>query len=173
MRALSEISFLPDQCGADSLVAVWAWRIPEGYRPILLSLFGEIVVLDKDGVSDFDALHSRKHDKRAMFYAFDMLAGDGEDYRTLALLLRKANLARLLKRRVDGIFIAEYEQGEIGDVLFRVACNIGLEGIVSKRLDRAYGAGRCKHWIKIKSPAHPAYSRVRDFHQSLRSCRLA
>jgi bifunctional non-homologous end joining protein LigD len=95
-----------------------------------------------------------------------MLAGDGEDYRRQALLLRKANLARLLKRHVDGIFIAEYEQGyeqrDIGDVLFRVACNMGLEGIVSKRLDRAYGAGKCSHWIKIKNPAHPAYSRVRD-----------
>jgi hypothetical protein len=38
----------------------------------------------------------------------------------------------------------------------------GVEGIVSKRLDRAYGVGRCKHWIKTKNPAHPAYSRVRD-----------
>jgi len=39
---------------------------------------------------------------------------------------------------------------------------MGLEGIVSKRLDRAYGAGRFKHWLKIKNRAHPAYSRVRD-----------
>jgi bifunctional non-homologous end joining protein LigD len=65
---------------------------------------------------------------------------------------------------------AEYEQGEIGDVLFGAACNMHLEGIVSKHLDRAYGAGRCRHWIKIKNPAHPAYSRVRDLHQALRSC---
>jgi len=42
-----------------------------------------------------------------------MLAGDGEDFRPQALLLRKANLARMLKRPVDGIFIAEYEQGDI------------------------------------------------------------
>jgi hypothetical protein len=38
-----------------------------------------VVVLDKDGVSDFDALASRKHDKRAQLYAFDMLARDGEE----------------------------------------------------------------------------------------------
>jgi bifunctional non-homologous end joining protein LigD len=125
-------------------------------------LDGEVVVLNKEGVSDFDALASRRHDKRAQFYAFDMLAGDGEDFRPQALAMRKANLARLLKRRVDGIFIAEYERGDIGDVLFRVACNMGLEGIVSKRLDRAYGAGRCSHWIKIKNRAHPAYNRVGD-----------
>jgi bifunctional non-homologous end joining protein LigD len=123
---------------------------------------GEVVVLRLDGNSDFDALASRQHDNQAQFYAFDMLAGDGEDYPPQALVMRKANLARLLKRRVDGIFIAEYEQGDIGDVLFRVACNMGLEGIVSKRLERAYGSGRCAHWIKIKNPAHPAYSRVRD-----------
>jgi bifunctional non-homologous end joining protein LigD len=93
------------------------------------ALDGEAVVLDRDGVSDFDALASRQHDKRAQFYAFDMLAGDGENLRPLALSLRKANLARLLKRRVDGIFIAEYEQGDIGDVLVRDACNMNLEGM--------------------------------------------
>jgi len=94
-----------------------------------------------------------------MLYAFDLLAGEGEDHRQLPLGLRKVGLAQLLTHEVNGIFIAEYEQGDIGDVLFRAACNMG---IVSKHLDRAYGAGRCKHWIKIKNPAHPAYSRVRD-----------
>jgi hypothetical protein len=39
---------------------------------------------------------------------------------------------------------------------------MGLEGIVSKRLDRAYGAGKCKHWVKVKNPAHPAYFKARD-----------
>ena len=72
------------------------------------------------------------------------------------------------QRRVDGIFIAsralqtEYEQGDIGDVLFRVACNTGLEGIVSKQINRAYSAGKCKHWLKVKNPSHPAYGRVRE-----------
>jgi bifunctional non-homologous end joining protein LigD len=84
-------------------------------------LDGEVVVLDKDGMSDFDALASRRQDQRAQIYAFDILAGDGEDFRPQALVLRKASLARLLKRRVDGIFIAEYEQGDdqsgISDVL--------------------------------------------------------
>jgi hypothetical protein len=84
--------------------------------------------------------------------AFDMLAGAGEDFRAQALVMRKSSLARLLSRPVDGIFIAEYEQGDmqtdIGNVLFRVACNMNLEGIVSKRLDRAYGAGRCAHWSR-------------------------
>jgi len=67
-----------------------------------------------NGVSDFTALHSGRHNERAQLYAFDMLAADGEDQRQLPLSLRKINLARLLKRRIPGIFIAEYEQGEIG-----------------------------------------------------------
>ena len=135
---------------------------------------GEVVVLGKGGVSDFDALASRKHDKRAMLYAFDLLAGEGKDLRGLPLFVRKAGLAQLVLREVDGIFIAEYEQGKIGDVLFGVACNMGLEGIVSKRLDRACDAGRCKHWIKVKNPAHPAYNRVLDnLRQSPRSRRSA
>jgi bifunctional non-homologous end joining protein LigD len=146
----------------------WVWRFPLIVAAALklrqkhFVIDGKVVVLDKDGVSDFDALHSRKHDKRAQFYAFDMLAGDGEDFRPQALVLRKSNLARLLKRTVNGIFIAEYEQGDIGDVLFRIVCNMGLEGIVSKHLDRPYDAGRCKHWVKVKNPAHPAYNRVMD-----------
>jgi len=41
---------------------------------------GEAVVLGVDGVSDFDALQSRRHDDEVQLYAFDMLAGDGDDY---------------------------------------------------------------------------------------------
>ena len=51
-------------------------------------------MLGADGVSDFDALRSGKHNKQAQLYAFDMLAGDGEDHRRLTLALRKSNLAR-------------------------------------------------------------------------------
>ena len=91
------------------------------------------------------------------FYAFDMLAGDGDDYRRLPLSMRKANLARLLARRTEGIFLAPFEQGEIGPDLFRHACLMGLEGMVSKHAQRAYGVGRCKHWMKVKNPNQPAY----------------
>lgn len=47
----------------------------------------------------------------------------------------------LLARRPDGIFVAPFEQGEIGPDQFRVACNMGLESMVSKRGDRPYRAG--------------------------------
>jgi bifunctional non-homologous end joining protein LigD len=67
---------------------------------------GEAVVLGVDGVPDFNALHSRKHDEEVQLYAFDVLALDGEELRGVPLSLRKTDLARLLARRPDGIFIA-------------------------------------------------------------------
>ena len=80
----------------------------------------------------------------------------------LPLSMRKTNLARLLARRVDGIHLADFEQCEIGPDLFRHACLMGLEGLVSKHRERAYRGGRCAHWVKVKNRAHPAFSRVAD-----------
>jgi ATP-dependent DNA ligase len=103
---------------------------------------------------------ARKHDDEVQLYAFDILALDGEDLRRLPLSMRKTNLARLLVRRPDGIVIAPFEQGEIGPDLFWAACQMGLEGLVSKRRDRPYQGGRSKHWVKVKNRKHPAMSRV-------------
>jgi bifunctional non-homologous end joining protein LigD len=72
------------------------------------------------------------------------------------------HLDRLLALRPDGIFVAPFEQGEIGPDLFRKACEFGLEGLVSKRRDRPYQAGRSKHWVKVKNRKHPAMSRVME-----------
>jgi ATP-dependent DNA ligase len=74
--------------------------------------------------------------------ALDVLAIDGDDLRRLPLSMRKANLARLLRGRQEGIFINPFEPGEIGPDLFRKACEFGLEGLVSKHRDRPYQAGR-------------------------------
>ncbi len=109
-----------------------------------------------DGISDFNAVHSRERDQEAQFYAFDALAGDGDDYRNLPLFRRKSNLARLLARRTEGIFIAQFEQSEFGPNLFRHACMMGLEGLVSKRRDRPCRGERSKDWIKVKNRTHPA-----------------
>jgi bifunctional non-homologous end joining protein LigD len=73
-----------------------------------------------------------------------------------------SNLARLLARRVDGIFVSEFEQGEIGPDLFRHACLMGLEGLVSKHRESRCRAGRSPRWIKVKNREHPAFSRVMD-----------
>ena len=74
----------------------------------------------------------------------------------------KANPQQLLARRSDGIFLRDFEQGEIGPDLFRAACRMGLEGLVSNHRDRPYRAGRQKHWIKVKNRKHPAMDRVLD-----------
>jgi bifunctional non-homologous end joining protein LigD len=124
---------------------------------------GEAVLLGIDGVSDFNGLHSRQHDKEVQLYAFDMLALDGDDLRKLPLSMRKTSLARLLARRPEGIFVAPFEMGEIGPDLFRAACNFGLEGLVSKRRDRPYRAGRSADWLKMKNRKHPAMTRGEDF----------
>ena len=76
--------------------------------------------------------------------------------------MRKTNLSRLLARRVDGIFLSDFEQGEIGLDLFRHACLMGLEGLVSKHKDRPYRAGRSPHWIKVQNRKHPAMNRVME-----------
>jgi bifunctional non-homologous end joining protein LigD len=62
---------------------------------------GEAVLLGLDGISDFNGLHSQRHDDEVMLYAFDILALDGDDLRKLPLHLRKTNLARLLAPRGD------------------------------------------------------------------------
>ena len=98
-------------------------------------------------------------------FAFDVLAMDGNDLRKLPLSMRKTNLERLLARRPEGIFVNPFE---IGPDLFRAACQMGLEGLVSKRRDRPYQAGRSKHWIKVKNRSHPAMSRVMESFAQIR-----
>jgi hypothetical protein len=87
----------------------WTRRFPwivAGARKNRASQFvidGEAVILGVDGVSDFDALHSGKHNDEAQLYAFDVLAMDGEDLRDLPLSMRRASLARLLPGWPDGM----------------------------------------------------------------------
>jgi bifunctional non-homologous end joining protein LigD len=123
---------------------------------------GEAVILGVDGIADFNALHSGRQNDQVQFCAFDVLAVDGEDVRDLPLSMRKTNLERLLRGRPDGIFINPFEIGAIGPDLFRAACDMGLEGLVSKRSDRSYRGGRSPHWIKVKNRAHQAFDRVKQ-----------
>jgi bifunctional non-homologous end joining protein LigD len=123
---------------------------------------GEAVILGVDGIADFNALHSGRQNAEVQFCAFDVLAVDGEDVRDLPLSMRKANLDRLLRGRPEGIFINPFETGAVGPDLFRAACNMGLEGLVSKRSDRPYRGGKSLHWIKVKNRAHHAFDRVKQ-----------
>jgi bifunctional non-homologous end joining protein LigD len=60
---------------------------------------------------------------------------------------------------VPELFIG-FERGEIGPDLFFAACKMGLEGLISKRRNRPYQAGRSKDWLKTKNRSHPAMERV-------------
>jgi bifunctional non-homologous end joining protein LigD len=55
-----------------------------------------------------------------------------------------------------------FERGGIGPDLFRAACKMGLEGLVSKHRDRTYQSGRSKFWVKVKNRKDPAVDRVME-----------
>jgi hypothetical protein len=78
-----------------------------------------------------------------------LLAVRARDVRT------KASLARLLARRVDGIFLSNFERGEIGPDLFHHACLMGLEGMVSKHSKSTYRGGR----FRLDQAQEPATQR--------------
>jgi bifunctional non-homologous end joining protein LigD len=122
---------------------------------------GEAVVTGADGVAVFDALHRRHKATNAMLYAFDLLELNGEDLCPLPLAERKAKLARLLARKPVGIVFNEHTD-EDGATVFRHACKLGLEGIVSKRLSPPYRSGPSRDWIKVKNPKSPAMVRHRE-----------
>jgi ATP-dependent DNA ligase len=77
----------------------WSDRFPWNVEAALKNrrkqfvIDGEAAVLGADGVSDFNALHSRQHDEEVQLYAFDCIALDGKDLRALPLSMRKTNLA--------------------------------------------------------------------------------
>ena len=110
---------------------------------------------------DFDKLWNRTHDHEAKLCAFDLLELDGEDYRPKPLAARKKKLSQLLRRAWGGIEYVEHLEGD-GAVIFEHACKLGLEGIVSKRIDLPYGSGTSKSWIKVKNKAHSAMLRVKE-----------
>src|SRR5262249_54007480 len=118
-------------------------------------LDAEVVCADGNGVPNFDALHNRTNDQVAVACAFDLLMLKGEDMRRKPFAERKAALARLLLRSREGIQYVEHAEGH-GDQMFAAACQLGMEGIVSKRIDAPYRSGRARSWVKVKNPKAPA-----------------
>ncbi len=146
----------------------WTNRFPliiEAARRLQTSAFvidGEAVWLDDAGMSQFDRLHSRKHDQEVQLITFDLLVIGGHDVRREPLHARKARLQRLVVKSGDGILLNPHLTGEIGPAMFEHACKLGLEGIVSKHRNRPYRSGPSTSWIKVKNPAAPAIRRLQD-----------
>ena len=113
------------------------------------------------GITDFERLMARVHDASAYAYAFDLLALDGDDMRRQPLTERKAALATLLRKAKPGIRYSEHLSGD-GRNIFEHACKLGLEGIVSKRINAPYRSGKVKTWLKTKNPKAAAVLRVQE-----------
>ncbi|HEY1266200.1 MAG TPA: DNA ligase D [Candidatus Binatia bacterium] len=119
---------------------------------------GEIVVLEPDGSSNFQSLQEalgRKETGRLVYYVFDLLFCNGYDLRVLPLAERKKLLAPLLedlRRKTSAIRFSDHVTGN-GKEFYRRACQSGLEGIIAKRKDSVYRAGRARDWFKIKCHA--------------------
>jgi len=140
--------------------ADWTKRYPRIVEEEPLIIDAEVVCLSDKGVADFDILHSRIADERAIALAFDLLLS-GDDIRRQPLIERKNALRWVLRKAREGIQYVEDTDGE-GQKMFAAVCQLGLEGIVSKRLNSVYRSGPSKTWLKIKNPKSPAATRVED-----------
>jgi bifunctional non-homologous end joining protein LigD len=98
------------------------------------------VVCRDDGLSDFSALRSRRRDQDVTLVAFDLIELQGDDLRDLPLLDRKRQLSKLLGKTKHVIQFSEHLDHD-GAAVFEHACRMGLEGIVSKRIDAPYRSG--------------------------------
>lgn len=114
---------------------------------------GELVSEDEGGVSRFSQLQqdltSGRQD-RMVLYAFDLLHLDGRNLMPLPLSERKAALGRLIGRKKRGALRFSESLDEQGPALWKRACKLGLEGIISKRADAPYRSGRGHDWLKAK-----------------------
>ena len=115
---------------------------------------GEVVALDAQGLPDFAALQaalSAQASEKLIFFAFDLLFEGREDLRHLALVERKRRLQSLLSgvNTLERVRFVQHIEASGGTVL-QSARKMHLEGIVSKRLDAPYVAGRSGFWTKAK-----------------------
>jgi ATP-dependent DNA ligase len=145
----------------------WADRflaIVEAARRLRAQSFlidGEAVVSRPDGLSDFDALRFGRRAHEVTLAAFDLIELQGEDLRDRPLEQRKHRLAKMLARGGVAITYNEHLDHD-GPLVFEHACRLGLEGIVSKRLDAPYRSGPSKTWLKSKNPLSETVRRERE-----------
>ena len=113
---------------------------------------GEVAVLLPDGTTSFQALQNAlKASERGelVYFAFDLPYLEGYDLTRAALEDRKAALSALLSGAGTAVRYSAHVAGT-GQAFFENACRLGLEGIISKRRDAPYAAGRGGSWLKVK-----------------------
>lgn len=114
---------------------------------------GEIVVVNRQGISDFNALQNWRSeaDGQLLYYVFDILWLNGKDLTGMPLTERKEILATLIPDD-DSIIRNGFSIEAKGTRFFEVAGKMGLEGIIAKRSESKYIPGdRSKDWLKIKA----------------------
>jgi bifunctional non-homologous end joining protein LigD len=119
---------------------------------------GEAIVCDENGLADFELIRRDGAGESAVLCAFDLLELDGQDLRRRPIEERKGLLAKLLNGQQTSIVLNQVYDGD-GAIVFSLACRLGCEGIVSKRLGSTYRRGRSPLWLKVKNPNAPAVKR--------------
>jgi bifunctional non-homologous end joining protein LigD len=119
---------------------------------------GEVAALDHNGAPDFAALQAALSDgntNNLIFFAFDLMFVDGEDLRALPLSERKAQLQSFFAEHASKKPAFKYVEHLVtsGDAVLASACQMNLEGIISKCLDAPYRSGRGGDWVKAKCRA--------------------
>ncbi len=119
-----------------------------------LVLDGEVAAVLPDGRTSFQALQNALSGSQAhlVYFAFDVLAIDDENLAKLPLEERKARLREVITPAIEKKLPLRYSDHVVGNgrAFFALACQRGLEGIISKRRDQPYAGGRGKGWLKTK-----------------------
>ncbi|HWQ88751.1 MAG TPA: DNA ligase D [Desulfitobacteriaceae bacterium] len=116
-------------------------------------LDGEIVMLGADGIPDFSALQQALESAQTnqiRYYVFDIPFCAGFDLRNVALTERRGLLAKVLDESVSSQIRFSEDFAASGSEILHKACLLGLEGVIGKRKDSPYAAGRSRNWIKVK-----------------------
>lgn len=140
----------------------WTARFPDLGKQLArlpvksATLDGEVVALDASGRSLFSLLQQSLDARRPQdltFFAFDLLQLDGKDLRSLPLTERHRALTQLLRTArattKGPVRLGQRLTGD-GRELLRAACQLGLEGIIAKRIDAPYSSTRGTAWVKVK-----------------------
>jgi bifunctional non-homologous end joining protein LigD len=115
-------------------------------------LDGEVVVLEKDGRTSFQALQNAltgDHAAKLRYFVFDLIYLNGHDLRQVPLIERKRLLKIVLAGAPDALRFSEHIEAS-GQAFYKQACDLKLEGMISKRAESPYQSGRCRDWLKVK-----------------------
>lgn len=115
-------------------------------------LDGEVVVLDKEGIPQFQELQNYDESTKGSlkFYVFDMLFLNGHSMLELPLIERKSLIPEVLKETEISIYCDHIEA--MGTAFYKKAIEAGMEGVIAKKADSIYSPGyRSENWLKIKA----------------------